>query len=133
MAKFKQIYLDIYKRNLFIFDGNHIEFLNWLNNEFKNDKEYQGLIKYANEVERYEPLASFWYNPTIGEGIIEIPKLPKTAKEIAYCAHECLHAVFHVLDYVGVKYDENSSVEAHTYFLEYLMNELLTFDTYKNV
>lgn len=133
MAKVKQIYIDIYKRSIFIFVGNHNQFINWITEEFKNDSDYEALIDYVHEVDKGNTQASFWYNGAIGEGIIEIPKFPRTPKEIAYCTHECLHAVFHVLNYCGVEYDKESSGEAHTYLLEYFVRELLKFDDYKNV
>lgn len=133
MAKFKQIYIDIYKRSIFIFVGNHNQFIDWVSDEFKNDPDYKGLINYVHSVNKVNSLASFWYNGSIGEGIIEIPKFPKTSTEIAYCAHECLHAVFHILDYCAVYYDKDSSGESHTYLLEYLLKELLTFNDYETI
>lgn len=133
MAKYKQIYLDIYKRSVFIFIGSHNQFVDWVTDEFKNDYRYQGFIKYVHEVEKKTSLASFWYNGSTGEGVIEIPKFPKTPTEIAYCTHECLHATFNILDYVGIEYNKDSSGEAHTYLLEYLVKELLTLNDYINI
>lgn len=130
MARFKQLWVDIYKRSIFIFIGNHKEFKAWIVDEFKDDPAYKGLIKYVDEIEKDDALASFWYNGQIGEGIIEIPKIPRTPKEIAYCAHECLHAVFHLLDFVGIEREKGTSGEAHTYLLEYFMKELLTLKDY---
>lgn len=130
MAKFKQIYIDVYKRSVFVFIGSHNQFVDWVADEFKNDRNYEGLIKYVHEVDKRPSLASFWYNGLTGEGIIEISKFPKTPKEIAYCAHECLHAVFHILDYCGVKYNKESGGEPHTYLLEYLIYRLLTLNDY---
>lgn len=132
MAKFKFIEVGIYKRGIHVFIGNHRDFKRWVAEYFADDDEYQGLIDYVQEVDKNDALASFWYNGNTGDGIIEIPKFPRTPKEIAYCAHECLHATFHMLDYVGIEYDKDDSGEAHTYLLEYLLKNLLEIDNYYN-
>ena len=131
MAKYKQIYIDIYKRNVFIFIGTHRDFKRWVEDEFKDDEDYDNFINYVITQESKNPDGTFWYNPGIGEGIIELRKFPKAPTEIAVAAHECLHAVFHMLDFCGVEYNINSSGESHTYMLEFILRELLNLKDYK--
>lgn len=133
MAKYQYILVPEYKRGIWIFIGNHREFKHWVSDHFKDDEEYQGMIKYICDKEYKNAIANFWYDKNTGDGIIEIPKFPRSPEEIGYCAHECLHAVFNLLDFVGVKYDKESSGETHTYLLEYLLSNLLTLDNYKVV
>lgn len=48
----------------------------------------------------------------------------KSLSHVTVLAHECLHAVNHILNYVGVKFDSTND-EAHCYLLEYLMEQVL--------
>lgn len=130
MAKYKYIPIDIYKRGIYVFIGNHKEFKRWVTEYFDDDPKYKGLIEYVQDLERDNALASFWYNSKTGDGIIEIPKMPRTPSEIAYCTHECLHAAFHVLDYIGVEYESNGNNESFTYMLEHLVKNLLDINDY---
>ena len=132
MAKYQQIYIDVYKRSIFIFLGSHKEFKLWVQDYFKDDSDYSDFARYVEDKESNNPQGTFWYNTNIGEGVIELKKFPKTAKEIATATHECLHAVFHILDYCGVEYNPNSSGESHTYLLEYIVANLLNINNYKN-
>lgn len=133
MAKYTYIPVDIYKRGITVFIGSHKEFKCWVSEYYKDDVEYQGLIDYVHTREDYNITASFWYNGSTGDGIIELPKFPKSAKEIAVAAHEVLHAVFHILDYCGISYSKESGGESHTYLLEYVLSNLLNIDNYKIV
>lgn len=132
MAKVKLIHINVYKRGIYVFAGKHEEFKKWVINEFTGDKDWDNFVDFVQR-ENSNALASFWYNTITGEGVIEIPKLPRTSNEIAYCAHECLHAAFHVLDFVGVKYDPNTSNESFTYLLELLLANLLDINDYKTI
>lgn len=133
MAKYTYIPVDIYKRGITVFIGSHKEFKSWVRDYYKNDEDYQNLIDYVCNNDTYNTLGVFWYNGSTGDGIIELPRFPKSAKEIAVAAHEVLHAVFHILDYCGVNYSKESGGESHTYLLEYMLSNLLNIDNYKIV
>lgn len=132
MAKVKCIPINTYKRGIYIFAGKHEEFVKWIQKEFANDRDFEGLINLVLNSEE-QGLASFWWNGITGDGIIEIPKIPRTSKEIAYCAHECLHATFHVLDYAGVEYVQKGSNESFTYLHEQILYNLLITEDYKTI
>lgn len=131
MAKYKIIPLDLFKRSIIVFIGSHKEFKRWIPYYFGDDKEYDSLIELVEENNYNDVQASFWYNGTTGEGIIELPKMPRTPKEIAYTAHEALHATFHTLDYCGIEYIKNGSNETFTYLLELIISNLLEIENYK--
>lgn len=133
MAKFRSIYIDVYKRNVYIFIGEHQEFIEWCKDFFKKDEYYADFINYINKQDKTPNLqGTCWFNSIIGEAIIELPKVPKNHKEIATAVHECLHAVFHILDYCGVERQINDSGESYTYLLEYITSNLLNLKTYNN-
>jgi hypothetical protein len=54
--------------------------------------------------------------------IVWIPKEPKTAREHATLAHEMLHAVVYLMDYVGIPLTMNTQ-EAYTHALGHLVYE----------
>lgn len=132
MAKTKYIPINTYKRGIYIFVGRHNEFKNWVKDTFSNDKNYEDFVNYVVNSED-QGLASFWWNKSDGVGIIKIPKQPRTASEIAYCSHECLHATFFLLDYAGVEYVKEGNNEAFTYLHEQIIYNLLNLEDYKTI
>lgn len=131
MGKYKFIPVSIYKREIGVFIGSRTEFRNWVEKEYKNDEDYRGLVDLIQDSGVRTEAASFWYNESTGDGIIELPKFPKTPREIAECTHEALHATFQILDFVGVSYEKDGSNESFTYLLEHIVNNILTIGTYK--
>lgn len=131
MAKYQFIDVAQFKRGIYVFIGRHSEFVDWVTETFKNDKDYSGFVKYVREEEYLNPAGTFWYNQYTGDGVVELSKFPRTPAEIAASAHECLHAVFNMLDFLGINYDKQSSGESHCYLLEYFIFRLLTQDNYK--
>lgn len=129
MAKYKNIHIDIYKRDITVFIGSHSEFMEWIKNNEPSEK-WENLIQLIiNSDDSAE--ASFWRNTFNGNGIIELQSHPKSSSEIATAAHECLHAVMHILSFVGVSYIEGDSNEPYTYLLEYLLENILDYNDYK--
>ena len=56
--------------------------------------------------------------------IIWIPRKPKTAREHATLAHECLHAVFHLFEWVGLPVTRNTE-EVMTHSMSHLITSIL--------
>ena len=56
-----------------------------------------------------------------------IPTKPKSPKEIAVVAHECLHLVNYVFAEIGVHSVPEPVDELQTYFLDYLVEEALRY------
>lgn len=131
MAKFKFIPINIYKRDIGVFIGSRREFKAWVIDYYNSDGRYSGLIEYIQDTRKDTAVASFWYNELTGDGIIELPKLPKTPKEIAICSHEALHATFQILDFVSVEYVRDGSNESFTYLLEHILYNILDVSNYK--
>lgn len=129
MAKFKYINIDLYKRDITVFIGSHEEFKEWVSS-YKIPTSWEQLIESIIESDD-EAVASFWYNRNNGNGIIELPKHPKTTSEISIAAHECLHATMHVLSYVNIPCIPNEANEAYTYLLEHILEKVLEYDGYE--
>lgn len=128
MAKYKNISIDLYKRDITVFIGSHEDFQEWVSS-YKAPASWQQLVESIIESDD-NALASYWYNRKNGNGIIELPVHPKSAEEIAITAHEVLHCVMHVLSYVGIPCIPHESNEAYTYLMEYLMERVLEYDDY---
>lgn len=129
MAKYKVINIDLYRRDITVFIGSHEEFKDWVTS-IAAPKSWEQLIEsvvYSDD----DSIGSYWYNINNGNGIIELPKHPKTPEEIATASHEALHATFRLLDYVGVEYMRNGSNEPFTYTLEYIVNGIMDFKNYE--
>lgn len=56
--------------------------------------------------------------------IIWIPKKPRTAREHATLAHECLHAVMHLYDWAGLTVS-NHNEEVMCHAMAHLINTIL--------
>lgn len=56
--------------------------------------------------------------------VIWIPRIPKTAREHATLAHECLHAMYHVHRWAGFPLDD-STEEIVTHGMAHIINEVL--------
>lgn len=130
MAKWKYIRSDTYRRGITIFIGNSEEYVDFLkNSSYKDDEE---LIERATNIRNRNALACCYNDNNEGQSIIYLPFFPSTPARIACLGHEILHAVFHILDWCGVKYSEESE-EAFTYLYEFFLNRALTEKGYKDV
>lgn len=128
MAKVKYISCDIYKRGISVFVGSPSELINYCEkvyNEDEDDKEFNRSLRKCSY-----GLADFHYGN--GYGIVRIPKFPKSPEEIAYTAHELLHATFWMLQYCGVEFDGVNN-EAFTYLHEHLVRNTLEKEGYESV
>lgn len=130
MAKAKYIPCDIYKRGITIFIGNESEFKDYCKktyNEDEDDKEFNESLEHCSY-----GLADFHYGN--GYGIVRLPKFPTKPSEIAYTAHELLHATMWILWYCGVDYDNrNVNNEAFTYLHEHLVRNTLEKEGYEDI
>ena len=129
MAKFKTVTIDLYKRDITIFIGSHEEFKEWVSS-YKVPSSWEQLIESIVESDDNSE-ASYWHNYIDGNGIIELHYHPKSPKEIAIAAHECLHATIRVLSFIGIPCFENEANEAYTYLLEYLLVKVLDYNDYE--
>lgn len=129
MAKFKVINIELYRRDITIFIGTHDEFKEWLAS-YNVPTSWERLVENVLDSDD-AALASYWYNSNNGNGIIELPWHPESAYEIGIAAHESLHAVFRMFDYLGVEYVVNGSNESFTYMLEYILNNILDYNNYE--
>ena len=59
-----------------------------------------------------------------GACYIRLWNYPERSSDFGSLSHEILHAVFAVLGYVGVKFEDNISEEAFTYLIGYLTNQI---------
>lgn len=129
MAKFKHIRIELYKRDITVFIGSHEEFKEWIKKCDFPETWNTIITKILKSDDNAE--ASYWYNDIDGNGIIELHYHPKSPKEVAVAAHECLHATIKVLSFVGIPCFENEANEAYTYFLEYILQQVLDFNNYE--
>ena len=131
MAKYKNIRIELYKRDITVFIGSHEEFKEWIKKcdfpETWNTIITQ-ILKSDDNAE-----ASYWYNNNNGNGIIELKKHPETTEEICTAVHECLHCVIRVLSYIGIPCVEYAANEAYTYLLEYILTNVLDYKGYELV
>ena len=135
MAQHKYIPCDIYKRGIHVFVGTAEEFGKWMTSYFNQDEDEK---KFAQATQRWIDdgnygAASFHYCTDTGGGVILIPSIPKTPKDIAISSHECLHATVFVLDFCGVEYHSGCNNEPFTYLLEHLMRNALEDCGYETV
>lgn len=129
MAKYKCIRIELYKRDITVFIGSHEEFKEWIKT---NDctETWRDIINQILESDDNAE-ASYRHNAIDGNGIIELHYHPKSPKEIAIAAHECLHATMRVLSFIGIPCFDNEANEPYTYLLEYILEQVLDFNNYK--
>lgn len=129
MAKYKNIRIELYKRDITVFIGSHEEFKEWTK-KCVFPEDWNTIITQILESDDNAE-ASYWYNDVNGNGIIELHYHPKSPEEIGIVAHECLHATMRVLSFIGIPCFENEANEAYTYLLEYILEQVLDFNNYE--
>ena len=129
MAKYKCIRIELYKRDITVFIGSHEDFKEWIKT---NDctETWRDIINQILESDDNAE-ASYWHDAVNGNGIIELHYHPKSPKEIAVAAHECLHATMRILSFIGIPCFDNEANEPYTYLLEYILEQVLDFNNYK--
>jgi len=124
MAKVKFIACDMWKRGIYSFIGTLSELKDWVYSETKDEWSPEFLDMIRDLDDGKIGVASYNYDYD-GCGVILMPKFPRTPKELAYAAHEILHATFIMLDYCGVEYHCKSNNETFTYLDEHLTRNVL--------
>ncbi len=71
----------------------------------------------------YEPRGWCIYCPGYCP-VIWIPKKPRNPREYATLAHECLHAVYHLFDWAGIKMTRDTE-EVVTHSMAHIINSIL--------
>ena len=133
MAKVKYIPCDVYKRGIYVFIGSLSELKSYVKSTF-TEEEYEDFVDMVMKTEHKETYsASFFYNNLDGQGIVHVPRYPRTPIEIGALAHEILHATFHVLNFCHVEYTYDGNNEAYTYLHEHLMRGAFEENGYKKV
>ena len=133
VAKAKYIPCDIFKRGIGVFIGTLEQFKKWVSIDYTSDDEKAFIEMILNLEENDVGIASFNYDYKNGNGIVLLPKFPKTPKEIAALAHEMMHATFFIMDFCQVDYNKNTNNETFTYVHEHLMRNALEETGYEEV
>ena len=131
-AVVKYIPVDVYKRGIYVLIGSLKDLKYFVDREYTADEQTEFLEMVLNLKEESIGYASFNYDSE-GGGIVLIPKVPKTPKEVAALVHELLHATFHILNYCGVEYCYDGNNEHFTYVLEWLTRNALNMKGYKEI
>lgn len=131
-VKIKVVDIELFKRKVLIFVGSHEAFKMWMAH-LHIPKSWERLAESIQYSKNKNVVGSYWYNKNDGNGIIELPKYPKYPTEIATAAHEALHAVLHMMHYVGIPVIPGDSNEAYTYCLELLIENILEEDDYETL
>lgn len=127
MARFKQIWIDIYRCAVAIFVGTQGEFKDWVNDNCKNDKAFADLVYTVNETEELPCAGRYYWIEDARCSVIMVTRLSSSYKGIGFIAHELGHASFAILRDVGIVLNKDSE-EAYTYLHEYLLTEALNPD-----
>jgi hypothetical protein len=71
----------------------------------------------------YEPLGKCFYRPSYVP-VVWIPRYPKTPREYATLAHECIHAVYHLFNWANLPMTGDTE-EVFTHATAHLINAVL--------
>ena len=129
MAKYNYIYIDVYKRSIYVFIGNHEEFKKWVNSYFKDIPTFDDFIQIVNSSPGTAQ-ATCYFNNIDGISIIEIPTEPVNPTDIGYVVHEALHATFNICQFCNIEYTSDGSNEEITYLHELIVSIIFHFDKY---
>ena len=129
MAKYKNIRVELYKRDITVFIGSHEEFKKWIKTNNCSETWINIISQILKSDDNAE--ASYWHDDINGNGLIELHYHPKSPEEVAVAAHECLHATMGILSFIGIPCFDNEANEPYTYLLEYILKQVLDFNDYK--
>ena len=65
------------------------------------------------------------YQRIAPKSVIWLQSFNNTPEDISILAHECLHATFDLMEYVGIEYDGEENNEAFTHYLGSLVRSFL--------
>lgn len=125
MAKALEVYIPIYKQYLYVLVGTPKESVEVLMEQYDfGDTNAKILIEH---LDRHSKGSNglFTWNEDSNTYIIWLPQEPDTIKREAVLLHEINHAVFYLLDKLGMEHTIASD-EAYSYLSEYLYVEIMT-------
>lgn len=124
MAKAFEVYIPIYKKYLYVLAGTPKESVDALMEQYDfGDKNAETLIEHL-EKHSKNSVGIFTYNEETNTYTIWLPQEPDTIAWEGVLLHEINHAVFYMLDNLGMEHTQASD-EAYSYLSEYLYVEIM--------
>jgi hypothetical protein len=125
MAKAFEVHIPIYKKYLYVLAGTPKESVAALMEQYDlGDKNAETLIEHLEKHSR-KSNGIFTYNEESNTYTIWLLQEPDTIAGEAVLLHEINHAVFYMLDNLGLEHTQASD-EAYSYLSEYLYVEIMT-------
>lgn len=124
MAKAFEVYIPIYKKYLYVLVGTPKESVDALMEQYDlGDKNAETLIKH---LEKHSEGSNglFTWDEYSNTYTIWLPRVPDTIGREGVLIHEINHAVFYLLDKLGMEHTQASD-EAYCYLSEYLYVEIM--------
>lgn len=124
MAKAFEVYIPIYKKYLYVLAGTPKESVEALMEQYDfGDKNAETLIEHL-EKHKKNSVGIFTYDEESNTYTIWLPQEPDTIALEGVLLHEINHAVFYLLDNLGMEHTVASD-EAYSYLSEYLYVEIM--------
>ena len=124
MAKAFEVYIPIYKKYLYVLAGTPKESVEALMEQYElGVKNAETLIEHL-EKHSKNSVGIFTYNEESNTYTIWLPQEPDTIAWEGVLLHEINHAVFYLLDNLGMEHTQASD-EAYSYLSEYLYVEIM--------
>jgi hypothetical protein len=125
MAKAFEVHIPIYKEYLYVLVGTPKESVEALMEKYDlGDKNAETLIEHLNKHSK-NSVGIFTYNEESKTYTIWLQQEPDTIAWEGVLLHEINHAVFYMLDNLGLEHTQASD-EAYSYLSEYLYVEIMT-------
>lgn len=124
MAKAFEVYIPIYKKYIYVLAGSPKESVEALKERYEiEDRNAETLIKH---LEKHSEGSNglFTWDEDSNTYIIWLPRVPDTIGWEGVLLHEINHAVFYLLDKLGMEHTVASD-EAYSYLSEYLYVEIM--------
>lgn len=125
----KFIPCDMWKRGIYVFIGSYAQIKKFVFEKIKDEWSDDFLEMLRNLSSPPTATADYLYDND-GTGIIHIKRYPSSPKEHAELAHEIMHAVFVMMDFVRVEYMPYHANETYTYLCEHITRNALEKDGY---
>lgn len=125
MAKAFEVHIPIYNKYIYVLVGTPKESVDALKERYDvGERNAETLIEH---LEKYSKTSAglFTYNEISNTYTIWLPQVPNTIAWEGVLMHEINHAVFRLLDELGMEHT-NASDEAYSYLSEYLYVEIMT-------